>query len=144
MRKQMQSFWSAAVLIAVLGVVGWSSQLQAQRTPTGGGAAGQSPTQSTPPQAQQQPYPGQAAPGQQPEQPGAAADPQGGQMGGVQVFTGQVVKVGDKYMLQDAGGTTYDIDHQDIVRQYEGKKVRVNGTLDPSGKMIHIQGGGQH
>jgi hypothetical protein len=25
------------------------------------------------------------------------------------------------------------------VKQYEGKKVRVHGTLDANGKMIHVQ-----
>jgi hypothetical protein len=57
-----------------------------------------------------------------------------------QTFTGTIVKSGDKYMLQDAAsGKSYDIDHQDQVKQYEGKKVRVHGTLDASGKMIHVQ-----
>ena len=43
-------------------------------------------------------------------------------------------------MFQDAAsGNTYDIDHQDEVKQYEGKKVKVHGTLDPSTKTIHIQ-----
>ena len=43
-------------------------------------------------------------------------------------------------MLQDAAtGTTYDIDHQDEVKKFDGKKVRVRGTLDASGKMIHVQ-----
>lgn len=43
-------------------------------------------------------------------------------------------------MLQDeASGQTYDIDHQDEVQKYEGKRVKVHGTLDASGKMIHLQ-----
>ena len=59
---------------------------------------------------------------------------------GVQVFTGTIVKSGDTYVLQDtASNTTYDIDAQDQVKQFEGKKVRVHGTLDPNGKMIHVQ-----
>jgi Protein of unknown function (DUF5818) len=58
----------------------------------------------------------------------------------VQTFTGTVVKQGDKYVLQDAAtGTTYDIDHQDEVKKFDGKKVRVHGTLDASTKMIHVQ-----
>ena len=57
-----------------------------------------------------------------------------------QTFTGTIVKSGDKYMLQDAAsGKSYDIDHQDQVKQYEGKKVRVHGTLDASANMIHVQ-----
>ena len=141
MRNQTQCFWSAAVLIMVLGVAGWSTRLQAQQTsPMGGTDVSQNPAQTPPPaQAPQQPYPGPTR--QNPTQPGAATGPDAGRAEGVQVFTGQIVKVGDKYVLQDTGGTNYDIDHQDLVKQYEGKRVRVNGTLDPSGKMIHIQGG---
>ena len=51
-----------------------------------------------------------------------------------------IVKSGDKYVLQDEStGKTYDIDHQDEVAKHVGRRVRVNGTLDPSGKMIQIQ-----
>src|SRR5437667_3801896 len=53
---------------------------------------------------------------------------------------GMIVKSGDKYVLQDsATGTTYDIDHQDEVSKHVGRKVQVTGTLDPNGKMIHLQ-----
>jgi hypothetical protein len=38
-----------------------------------------------------------------------------------------------------ASNTTYDIDAQNQVKQFEGKKVRVHGTLDPNGKVIHVQ-----
>jgi len=42
-------------------------------------------------------------------------------------------------MLQDADtGNSYDIDHQEQVKQYEGKKVRVHGALDANNK-IHVQ-----
>ena len=51
-----------------------------------------------------------------------------------------ILKSGDKYVLQDsATGTTYDIDHQDEVSKHVGRKVQVTGTLDPNGKMIHLQ-----
>jgi len=54
-------------------------------------------------------------------------------------FVGTIVKQGNKYVFQDsASGSTYDIDHQDEVKKFEGKKVRVRGTLDSSGK-IHVQ-----
>jgi hypothetical protein len=62
------------------------------------------------------------------------------QSGAVQSFSGTVVKAGDKYVLQDeASGKTYDVDHQDEVQKFEGKRVRVKGTLDASGNMIHLQ-----
>lgn len=56
--------------------------------------------------------------------------------GGSQTFTGTVVKQGDKYVLKDDTGKTYDIDHQTDVAKFEGKRVRVQGTLDPSGKIM--------
>ena len=33
--------------------------------------------------------------------------------------------------------TTYNIDHQDMVADYEGQKVQIWGTLDGNGKLIH-------
>lgn len=47
-----------------------------------------------------------------------------------------MVKQGDKYVLKDDAGKTYDIDHQSDVAKFEGKRVRVQGTLDPSGKIM--------
>ena len=55
---------------------------------------------------------------------------------GSQTFSGTVVKQGDKYVLKDDAGKTYDIDHQTDVAKFEGKRVRVQGTLDPSGKIL--------
>jgi len=49
------------------------------------------------------------------------------------------VKTGDKFVLQDASGTSYDVDRQDLLKKYEGKQVRVNGTLDADGKTIHVK-----
>jgi hypothetical protein len=87
-------------------------------------------TQPTPP-AEHQPS-GQA--GQQPTDTQAQSDASG------QTFTGTITKSGDKYVLQDAAsGTTYDIDHQDEVKKFEGKKVKVHGTLDSTGKKILVQ-----
>ena len=56
-----------------------------------------------------------------------------------QTFSGTIAKTGDKYVLQDTSGKTYDVDHQEALKQYEGKKVRIKGTLDPDGKTIHIK-----
>jgi uncharacterized protein DUF5818 len=99
-----------------------------------------------PPAALSSQYPQQAGQDQQPKQPGATPDQSGQQTAdshaqpAVQVFTGTIMKSGDKYVLQEsASGTAYDIDRQDTVRELEGKKVRVHGTLDPDGKTIHVQ-----
>jgi uncharacterized protein YdeI (BOF family) len=57
----------------------------------------------------------------------------------VQTFAGTIMKSGDKYVLQDASGTSFDVDRQDLVKSHEGKKVRISGTLDPDGKTIHVK-----
>ncbi len=56
-----------------------------------------------------------------------------------QSFSGTVVKSGDKYMLKDDSGKTYDIDHQSDVAKFEGKRVRVKGTLDAAGTKILVK-----
>jgi len=93
-------------------------------------------TQAPPPsQAPDQTAPSQSAPS---DQSGTASTSDS--TAGTQTFTGTVVKQGDKFVLQDsATGKSYDIDHQDQVKQFEGKRVRVHGTLDASSNMIHIQ-----
>jgi len=81
--------------------------------------------------------PSQTAPSQ-PSQSAPDSSASSQQSAGGQVFSGTVTKAGDKYVLQMADGTAYDLDHQDLVKKYEGKQVRVKGTLDQDGKTIHI------
>lgn len=101
-----------------------------QGSPAGQGQSSQTPDQATPPAG------GSATTGGATAGPGNSA----AQASGVQTFSGTIVKQGDKYMLQDeASGQTYDVDHQDEVQKYVGKRVRVHGTLDPSGKTIRLQ-----
>jgi uncharacterized protein YdeI (BOF family) len=100
----------------------------------------QTPDQSQQPSQQQQ-YPQQPdrrrAPDPSQQTPPDAQDQQ--QQAG-QTFSGTITKQGDKYVLQEeSSGTTYDVDHQAEVKKFEGKKVRIHGTLDPNGKLIHIQ-----
>lgn len=82
------------------------------------------PQQSQPPSQQQQAPPDAQSQSQQTQ---------------AQTFAGTIMKSGEKYVLQDANGTNYDIDRQDLVKSHEGKKVRINGTLDPDGKTIHVK-----
>jgi len=143
-----------ATFTILLGMLAWGSLLQAQNSSPD---AQQSPTQTAPnaqapstapPDAQAPPPDSQApSPRQTPDQSGqqppsrTAPDTQAApsDAAGTQVFTGTVMQQGSKYVLQADNGTTYDIDHQDQVAKFDGKKVRVHGTLDPSGKMIHVQ-----
>lgn len=127
-------------------MIAWSSSLHAQQaTPDAQQPAPQSqPSQAAPSQSPAQPSaapqtPSQAQPSQTPDagQPTASSQPDAS---GSQEFVGTVSKQGDKYVFQEAAtGTTYDIDHQDEVKKFEGKRVRVHGTLDPNTKMIHVK-----
>ena len=132
-KRQTDSTRLFAVLLLVGGMLLMSAQLFGQHA-----APSAQPQYSTQPPGQEPAQPQQ--PRRAPDQSGQAPDSQAQSQPGVQVFTGMIVKSGDKYVLQDsASNTTYDIDHQDEVKQYEGKKVRVHGTLDANGKMIHVQ-----
>src|SRR5882762_8106964 len=59
-------------------------------------------------------------------------------VGTSQTFTGTIAKSGDKYVLQDTSGTSYDLDNQAAVKDFEGKKVKLHGVLDTKTNMIHI------
>jgi len=126
-KTQTHSSRFLSVLALVFGMVLLTAQLNAQQT--------------APPSQQQDPAQRpaqQQQPGQTPDQSAQPA-PDSQAQSGTQVFTGTIVKSGDKYVFQDSSGATYDIDAQQQVKQFEGKKVRVHGTLDPSTKMIHVQ-----
>jgi glucose/arabinose dehydrogenase len=146
-RKRVEFLSFIAIVAVVFAVISCGSALQAQSdTPQSSSPQSQQQPQQ-PPDTQaptpQQPQ-SQQTPSQQPSQGQASQDPSGKSQtsdpGGSSEFIGTVVKQGDKYMFQDAAsGQTYDIDHQDEVKKFEGKKVRVHGTLDPSTKTIHVQ-----
>ena len=153
MKKQLKSFWSLGALAMILGVgVSLSAQQATPPASSTDPAAATPQTQSTDPATTptqpndptaQQPATTpqtQTAPTTQPPAQTAPDAQSPTSTSDAQSFSGTIVKAGDKYVLQDAdSGKTYDIDHQDQVKQYESKKVRVHGTLDASGKMIHIQ-----
>ena len=52
-------------------------------------------------------------------------------------FTGMVVKVGKKYVLK-TDTATYQLDDQERAKQFEGKQVKVSGSLDKATGIIHI------
>jgi uncharacterized protein YdeI (BOF family) len=143
MKKQFQSFLSLSTfaLLMTVGVSLNAQQSAPPATPTDPAATPQ--TQPTDPTAQQPATTPQSQTGQTPDASTQTAPPsqaQASTASDTQSFTGTIVKAGDKYMFQDASsGNTYDIDHQEEVKQYEGKKVKVHGTLDANGKMIHVQ-----
>ena len=57
----------------------------------------------------------------------------------MKTFTGTVAKQGDLYILTDkADKTNYQLDDPKKVSEYEGKKVKVTGTLDAENLTIHV------
>ena len=52
-------------------------------------------------------------------------------------FKGKIEKDGDKYMLKTARAS-YELDDQEKAKSFEGKDVKVTGSLDASTKTIHV------
>jgi hypothetical protein len=54
-------------------------------------------------------------------------------------FTGTIVKEKGAMMLKDsASNMSYKVDDESKVKDYEGKQVKVTGTLDSSSNVIHV------
>ena len=163
--KKIQTLSFLATLAIAIGMISWGSALHAQdTTPSTPDRQAQQPDTTPPPQtspstpdnqqyptSQQQPSqqqppdtqqpPDSTAPSGRTPQSGAQRPSDSAASGGTdsQTFSGTVVKQGDKYMLKDDSGHVYDIDHQDEVKKFDGKRVRVQGTLDPSGNKILVK-----
>ena len=73
-----------------------------------------------------------------PSQP-ANAQPQPQQPSDARTIIGTIVKDADKYVLRTSDKTTYQLDDQDKAKQYEGKKVKITGTLEVNGNTLHIE-----
>lgn len=120
-----------------------------QATPNSQPETQQPPAPEVPPQAQQAPStqaPNQTSPNTSspdtstPNAGAKSATPSDATAtSDSQTFSGTVTKQGDKYVLKDDAGKTYDIDHQTDVARFDGKRVRVQGTLDPTGKKIMVK-----
>jgi cytoskeletal protein RodZ len=162
-KNRILNLTSIATLAVVFGMISWGSALaqNAPSSPADQTAPQTQPSPSTPPsqqtpQTQPTPTPDnppatQQAPSssQTPDQaqppssnngmPPAGSDTGAAAASDSQSFSGTVVKSGDKYVLKDDSGKTYDIDHQSDVAKFEGKRVRVKGTLDASGTKIMVK-----
>ena len=49
-----------------------------------------------------------------------------------------VRKMGSEYMLSN-GDQIYHLDNQDKAAEFAGEKVVISGSLDPNGRMIHVE-----
>lgn len=55
-------------------------------------------------------------------------------------FTGKVTKSNGRYVLEDLSmNSTYYLDDTKSAQKYEGKNVKVTGTLDAANNTIHVQ-----
>ncbi len=91
-------------------------------------------SQAQKPQPVPQPLPPPDRPEPQAGQP--ANPPVQQQQPATQTFTGTVVKDDGRYFLK-AANSTYQLDDQDTAKHYEGKQVKVVGTLDANGYRLH-------
>ena len=58
----------------------------------------------------------------------------------VKFFMGKISKNDQKLILEDAvTNIAYQLDDQKKAKQFEGKIVRVTGTLDEQNNLIHVQ-----
>lgn len=118
-----------APLAASSDLVAWSWMQQAQQVPPAG------------PQAQT-PEP---APDTNPQQ-GPPAEPQASQPGAgsqagassVRGFTGTISKEAGSYVLKVEKGTQYKLDDQDKAQQFDGRKVKVTGSLNSEINLIRV------
>ena len=92
------------------------------------------PDTTAEPSQQQNPAQSQPSQGSQQTQPVPET-----QQSTIQSITGTVVKIGNKYVLETEDNIAYQLDDQDRAKQFEGKHVKVLGTLDRSTGIIHIK-----
>jgi hypothetical protein len=56
------------------------------------------------------------------------------------IFSGTIIKAGDGYILSDAADKlSFVLDDAEKARPYEGKKVKVTGTVDVASNTIHVE-----
>jgi Protein of unknown function (DUF5818) len=55
-----------------------------------------------------------------------------------QTLTGTIIKDGSRYVLKVSSSSAYQLDDQDRAKQYEGKQVKVDGTLGANGNSLHV------
>ncbi|MGA7635017.1 MAG: DUF5818 domain-containing protein, partial [Terriglobales bacterium] len=64
-------------------------------------------------------------------------NPRAQQQATAEVFAGMIVKIDASYVLKMQGGITYRLDQANMGR-YEGKQVRLAGSLDANRNQLHV------
>jgi len=75
---------------------------------------------------------GEAPQGQTPQDPSAMQ-----QQAKEKTFKGTIAKSGETYLLKTAKAS-YQLDDQEKAKSFEGKDVKVTGTLDAQTQTIHV------
>jgi hypothetical protein len=142
MNRKRSIFTTAGFLLLSVSVFGQGSPIQpSPALPTDVlGAQLVAWSQAQKPRPVPQPLPPPDRQEQQPNQqaPGQPANGQAQQQPVAQTFTGTIMKDGSKWILKDSSGTTYQLDDQNNAKQYEGKQVKVAGSLDAKTNTLHI------
>jgi hypothetical protein len=55
----------------------------------------------------------------------------------LEAFSGTIVKVGNKYVLKTETAT-YQFEDQERAKQFEGKQVKVSGSVEKAMRTLHI------
>src|SRR5579864_4447096 len=114
-------------------LVAWSFMQETQQPEHKPGA--QQPTPEPNPETQPAQNPTPARPAPSSSQAQSAAD---AQTPTAQTFIGTVSEDSDNFVLRVSDTTSYKLDNQQQVQQYQGQRVRVIGTLERSLNMIHV------
>ena len=54
-------------------------------------------------------------------------------------FSGTILRQGEDYFLHVSSSTSYQLDHPELARLYEGTQVLVLGALGPGGKQLRMR-----
>lgn len=122
-------------ILATLALAAAMSPAAYSQDNSGQSPSSPAPTQSSPSQDTTQSSPSQdttQAPSNQPSTQDSAAPSQN-----QSAMTGTVVKAGGKYVLK-TDTMTYQLDDQDMAQKYEGREVKVNGSVDSATSIIHV------
>ena len=126
--------WSAPLMFVLLMTpLMFSQRLQSKPSPApppdvlGAQLIAWSQVQKPQPLAQQS-EPSASATNQNPAQQPPAA----------QTITGTIVEDAGRYVLKVSSNASYELDDQERARQYEGKQVKIAGTLDANGSSVHV------
>lgn len=58
----------------------------------------------------------------------------------IQIFVGTITRVGNQFVFSDdVNKNSYQLDDQATASKFEGKQVKVTGTLDATNNVIRVQ-----